>query len=128
MSVCGLPLPASLALLLHEGRWKVPPLAVLREVFDDEPEDPRFYDLASMVRQNEGYRASDTAEFDRLVRGTDVEVGPTLCVLIGDLGIDTAIALDYRLDPGNPRVLYLPFTGWREVAPDFETLRRRLGM
>jgi hypothetical protein len=125
MSVCGLPLPTSLALLLRDGRWKVPPLTVLSEVFNDEPEDPRFYDLESMVRQNELYRAS---EFNRLARGGAPEIEPTVCVLIGDLGIDTAIALDYRLEPTNPRVLYLPFTGWREVAPDFETLRRRLGM
>jgi hypothetical protein len=45
---------------------------------------------------------------------------PRQSVLIGDLGTDMPIALDYRVSASDPRVMYLPSyaAGWIEVAPN----------
>jgi hypothetical protein len=55
-------------------------------------------------------------------------IDPRRSVLIGDLGIDMPLALDYQLSDDNPRVLYLPSyaSGWIEVAPDISTLLSKI--
>lgn len=57
-----------------------------------------------------------------------VGVDPALSVLIGDLGIDSPIVLDYRLDRRAPRVVYMRLDGWHVVAKDFDELIARLGL
>ena len=51
-------------------------------------------------------------------------------MLIGDLGHDMPIALDFGLSPDQPRVLFLPSSapGWIEVAPDVPTFMEILGL
>ncbi|MFE1319847.1 hypothetical protein [Kitasatospora phosalacinea] len=44
--------------------------------------------------------------------------------LIGSLGADLPIALDFRTEP--PRVLFLAVPGRRVVAGDFDAFRERL--
>ena len=126
-SIGGLPLPLELIEVMEAGRWVVPDEQVLREVFDDDPDDPRFYDLPSMLRQNELFRALPPEVHLDLV-GPDSDVDPARCVLIGDLGADMSIALEYRSDHGDPRVIYQGLDDWREVAPSFGVLAERLGL
>ncbi|MEW1590367.1 hypothetical protein AB0283_33525 [Micromonospora vinacea] len=119
--------PPKLVQLLEAGRWVLPAEQVLKEVFGDDPDDPRFYDLPSMLRQNELYRAL-SPEIHLDLDGPDSDVDPARCVLIGDLGADMSIALYYGSDHGDPRVIYYGLEGWREVAPSFGVLAERLGL
>jgi hypothetical protein len=83
-----------------------------------------------MARQNERFKSRSPAELAGDVFGAQRGLGidPALAVLIGDLGADMPIALDFRTSRTRPRVLYFGADGWREVAPDIDTLLRRLGL
>lgn len=126
-----LDLPRALLEAIGGGRWN-PPKNVdrIRDVFGDEPDWPQFYDLATIGGQNQGFQSMSAAELEEDIPGScrGLDVDPALAVLIGSLGADMPIALDYRLSRDNPRVIYLEDDGWREVAPDFETLCQRLGL
>jgi hypothetical protein len=128
--VGGLPVPEALLQTIHEGRWKPPAKRLLAEVFADDPIDPRFYDVSEMLRQNQLFQSwSQRDLYDHLcVTYPGIGVDPALAVIIGDLGTDSPIVLDYRLDRDRPRVLHLRVDGWREVAPDVEALVRLLGL
>lgn len=117
--------PPELMQLMEAGRWVLPAEQVLKEVFDDDPDGPRFYDLPSMVRQNELFHALAPEDYLDLV-GPESDVDPLRCVIIGDLGAGMPIALEYGSDHGDPRVIYLGLGGWREVAPNFRALAERL--
>jgi hypothetical protein len=125
--VNGLPLPGALCEAIAEGRWRPPPGGVLAAVLGDEPDDVRFYDLAEMRRQNAGLLKESEDRFDWVVPGS-AGWDRRLTVIIGDLGADMPIALDYRRSRDRPRVLYLGDGGWDVVAPDIETLLVRLGL
>lgn len=123
--VGNLPLPGALLQMIRDGRWMPPrELATIADVFRDEPDEPHFYDLPAMLRQNQSFQGKSQADLAEMVFGSDRGLGinPALAVLVGDLGADMPIALDYRADKVNPRVIYLGSEGWYEVAPDFETL------
>ena len=129
--VGGLTLPESLLHAIDGGRWKPPgDVQLLREVFADEPDWPQFYDVATMVRQNQKFQKKSASELEDQVPGSSLGLGiePGLAVLIGSLGADMPIALDYRSERENPRVIYLAEDGWHEVAPTFEELGRRLSL
>jgi hypothetical protein len=126
-TINGLPLPRALCEAIAEQRWWPPSVDVLRAVLGDEPDEARFYGLAEMGRQNAGLLTQPEEHFDW------VDPGPAgwdrrLMVIIGNLGADMPIALDYRRSQDRPQVLYLGDTGWRVVAPDIETLLSRLGL
>ncbi|MFG1653892.1 hypothetical protein ACGFIE_28560 [Micromonospora sp. NPDC049275] len=121
----GFVLPAELVQVMESGRWKPPDMQVLREVFDDDPDDPRFYDLPSMARQDELLRAQSPEVYRDLV-GPECDIDPSRCLVVGDLGVDMSIALHYGADGGDPRVIYLTVDGWREVAPNVRVLVERL--
>ena len=91
------------------------------------PEDARFYDVAEMRRQNASLLTQPKEHFDWVVPGS-AGWDRRLMVIIGNLGADMPIALDYRRPRDRPQVLYLGDTGWRVVAPDIETLLARLGL
>lgn len=126
--VNGLPVPEVLTQLIIEGRWKPPSDLVLAEIFGDEPDGPQFYGIDVMVRQNEILQEMTPEELSDLlgVDSSGFDLG--LCVLIGDLGADMPIALDYRLSKSNPRIIYMAAEGWREVAPDIGALALRLSL
>jgi hypothetical protein len=120
--VGGLPLPQALLQAIGDGRWRPPrDLETIENVFGDEPDGPQFYDLPTIVRQNQSFqRMAPAVACDDGDQGVGID--PGLAVLIGDLGADMPIALDYRLSQENPRVLYLGQSGWTEVAEDFDVL------
>lgn len=129
--VGGLPLPGSLLHVIAEGRWRAPEdVGIIREVFGDDPDWTQFYDVATMTRQNRSFQLKSQADLEEEIIGSSGALGvdPAHAVLVGSLGADMPIALDYRSSERNPRVIYLASDGWREVAPDFETLCQRLGL
>lgn len=131
VSVGGLALPRALLEVIGGNRWNPPEdVDLIRDVFGDEPDWPQFYDLATMKRQNQFFQNVSAAELEEDIRGSrrGLDVDPVLAVLIGSLGADMPIALDYRPSRNNPRVIYLAGDGWREVAPDFGALCQRLGL
>lgn len=119
-TVNGLPLPGALCEAIAEGRWCPPAADLLGEVLGDEPEEAYFYDLAEMRRQNAVLTKPDDY-FDWVIPGP-AGWDRTLMVIIGDLGSDAPIALDYRTSRDRPQVLCLGDAGWVVVAPDIETL------
>ncbi|WP_125728594.1 hypothetical protein [Kibdelosporangium aridum] len=117
-------LPSLLVELIDAGRWRAPDDEdLLRAVFTDEPDGPRFYSLADMIRQNEFFHQMSP---DDALNAAGIGIDPNHAVLIGHLGADMPIALDYRASATSPRVLYLAEPGWIEVAEDFETLVAKL--
>lgn len=129
--VGGLPLPGSLLRVIAEGRWRVPrDVEVIRDVFGDDPDWPQLYDVATIIRQNRFFQSKSQAELEEEIVGSGDALGidPALAILVGSLGADMPIALDYRSSRTNPRIIYLASEGWREVAPDLETLCHQLGL
>ncbi len=130
-SVGDMPLPGSLLETIKTGRWRPPQNEdLIRAVFGDDPDWPQFYDLETMARQNRFFQTKSEAQLNEEVVGSSEGLGinPALAVIIGSLGADMPIVLDYRVDPARPRVIYLASDGWREVATDFETLKHRLAL
>jgi hypothetical protein len=70
--------------------------------WESPPEDHAYYGAAGEMAS--GYHTID----------------PRCSLLIGDLGFDMPLALDYGVLPDGPRVMYLPSNalGWIEVASD----------
>lgn len=138
--VGGLALPLALLLAIKKGRWEAPTRPqTFVEVFGDTASGPVFYSVRGMIQENVPGMINEASGFQGWsqeylakalgVREEGVGITPSLAVLIGDLGLDSPIALDYRQSRSAPRVLYLhPAHGWVEVAPDIETLLRKLGI
>ncbi|WP_084432393.1 hypothetical protein [Kibdelosporangium aridum] len=110
-------LPSLLVELVNAGRWRTPDDEdLLHAVFTDEPQSAWFYGLADMTRQNEFFHRMTPED---AFNNTGIGIDPNHAVLIGDLGADMPIALDYRTSATSPRVLYLAEPGWIEVAKDW---------
>ncbi|HZM77510.1 MAG TPA: hypothetical protein VFC19_17395 [Candidatus Limnocylindrales bacterium] len=131
VDVGGLALPMALLRAIGRKRWKAPtrPQTFI-DVFGEPADHSVFYDVPGMIRQNVNFQNWSQEELAKHLGRYEGGVGvtPGLAVLIGDLGIDSPIALDYRKSGSAPRVLYLRLDGWAEVAPDIETLLWRLGI
>ncbi|WAZ26873.1 hypothetical protein STRCI_008535 [Streptomyces cinnabarinus] len=123
VEIGGLALPKPLADAIEDGSWTRPKDAeVLRRVFGDEPDGPMFYDLPSMTRQNRSFQQSALQDVFGDASATSLGVSPRQAVLIGDLGAEMPIALDYREHAESPRVIYLGPEGWIEVTPRIDML------
>ncbi|HEX6681734.1 MAG TPA: hypothetical protein VF062_03025 [Candidatus Limnocylindrales bacterium] len=116
---------------IANGRWRPPTgQQTFLDVFGERAGDATFYDVPEMLGQNSKFQGWSPEEQARhgFVGEEGLGITPSLTVLIGDLEHDAPIALDYRLDPAAPRVLYLRRSGWFEVAPNIEMLLQRLGI
>lgn len=147
--VRGHTLPTKLAVLMREGRWRHPsdaelarlipwfedPLDFLKSVPEMESEarsmdlfagDPRSSEL---FRETRGGGRSEPVELPWL----DVEQAVLIAVNRRP-GDDVALALDYRTDPADPRVVGSDFwtnprqCSWRVVAPAFSAFADALGL
>jgi hypothetical protein len=127
LTVNGHQVPDALAQVIDAGRWTPPDTDVLVSVFDDQPSDPRFYGRAEMLHQNTLFLRMPLSEADS-PEGDNLGIVPSQTVLVGDLGTDMSIALDYRLNPAEPRVLYCAEQGWIAVAPNVSVLLESLGI
>jgi hypothetical protein len=133
-AINGLPLPPALVGALRGGRWIAPAREKLRAAFPlEKVVQAVFYDVQGMQRENEGWcnetQYAYLGERDSFTRRGDID--PSRSVLIGDLGPDRLIALDYRVSRERPSVVCL--TGgerprWVEAARDIENLLEVLGL
>ncbi|MGH3737333.1 MAG: hypothetical protein ACRDT6_17215 [Micromonosporaceae bacterium] len=146
-TVRGLVLPASLISLLKTGGWRNPDESALRALI------PWFRDPLIFLTSVYGMRresasmdlfADDepSAELFREVRGSQVahpvelpwlDVEQAVLIAVNrNPGDDVALALDYRTDRGDPRVVGSDFwtnpkqCSWRVVTPTFTELVVRL--
>jgi hypothetical protein len=155
LTVRGLALPLLLVSLLDSGRWRHPGDDVLSAVVPwfEDPLD--FLRGPREMRRESWFLYEDGSADDprgsalfHVVRGSvagpsdlpwlDVEQAFNIAVN-RRLGDDVAIALDYRTDPSDPRVVGSDaWTGqqetgrlqyvWREVAPTFSAFAEALGL
>lgn len=129
-SINGLPLPRALTLAMEEHRWRAPAEPLLRRVFREKPVRVTLFDLAAMRLENRAWRDSkDRAYFGHLDdRQPPGDIDPSSSLLLGTLGPHLPFALDFRLSPQDPRVLYLHSGGdrWITVACNIEQLLTRL--
>ena len=143
-TVNGLPLPDLLVSLIQNGRWVHPGDDQLRETipFFGEPVD-FLQSVESMQGESSGFLADDPAMSTVFheVRGSKT-IGPVelpwldveLAVFIAVNrfpGDDIGIALDYRTESNDPRVVANDWGAnrgciWREAAPSFSTFVQSL--
>src|SRR5262245_40211106 len=120
-------LPPALLSLIMSGGWLPPEVGeILIRVFRDEPDNPRFYGLEDLIRQNEMWQSLSHVEVFREVSlACMLGILPQMSIVIGNLGIDMPIVLDYRESASNPRVLCLLFDEsprWIEIASGVDEL------
>ncbi|WP_328907810.1 hypothetical protein OG230_35085 [Streptomyces sp. NBC_00234] len=146
--VRGLALPAPLTSLIDRDAWRHPGDAVLAEVvpwFEDPLAFVRNPEQMAYASQSLDMFADDPhSAFFGVARGSTAAAPLELpwldaeqAVLIATTrnpGDDGALALDYRTDPSDPRVVGSDFwtdslvCRWRVVAPTFSTFVTRLGL
>jgi len=135
--------PPLLLTLLREGRWRHPGETTLVRMMPWFEDPLRFLTSVEVMAGESGALDSLTEDdasdhLFRLARRTGQSEPPDLPWLDIDKSIliavnerpgdDVAIALDYRTDPTDPRVVASDFwtepgpCAWREVAPTFSTL------
>lgn len=130
-SIAGLPLPRELVEVIQAGKWR-PPIdpQVYIDTFGEPPDHALFYDLNEMSGQNRSWQSSSVEEvFGYPVEGRSVGIDPARSVLIGDLGPDMPIALDFRNSENSPNVLYRTYRGtivWIRIAESVSELLERL--
>lgn len=135
--VSGRPLPQQIQDAIDNGTWVLPaaPETIERVFTQTASSGAKLYSVRCMISETEAW--ADESE-EQLAYyggpGADADgyliLNPKQSVLIGDLGHDMPIALDFGLSPDQPRVLYLPSSapGWIEVAPDVPTFMEILGL
>jgi hypothetical protein len=131
-AINGLPLPQTLVDAITEGQWRNPGTDALRRVFREAPVDPTFYGFRRLERENARWRKEDDPAYFGRPDGKQPpgDIDPEQSLLIGDMGPDLPIALDFRASPDDPRVLYLHSGGdsWITIAASFEELLVKLGL
>ncbi len=108
--------------------------SVILDVFTELPAPAgKLYSLDYMLKETTAWWEAPVDEYEFYGGGQTVgndylAIDPRRSVLIGDLGIDMPLALDYQLSDDNPRVLYLPSyaSGWIQVAPDISTFLSKI--
>jgi hypothetical protein len=147
--VRGLVLPVRLTVLMREGRWQQPDDAESARLMPWF-EDPLDFLMTTREMERESRsldRLADDpgmSELFHVVRGSTrptpvelpwVDVEQTVFIAVNRrAGDDVALALDYRTDPADPRVVGSDFWtdprkyAWREVAPTFSAFADALGL
>jgi hypothetical protein len=136
----GVVVPSLLLSLLGEGRWRHPGDIVLARTMPWFKDSLHFLgSVQSMARESNSLDFltddSASAQLFRQARGADraepidlpwLDVDKAFLVAVNERpGDDVAVALDYRTDPADPRVVASDFwtepgrCSWREVAPTF---------
>jgi hypothetical protein len=145
-TVNGLPLPELLAALIRDGHWVHPGDARLRDVIPFLVDPVVFLRTPEAIASESSGRLADDPQFSAVyheVRGSRMvepvelpwlDVDLSLIVAVNRrAGDDVAIALDYRTDVRDPRVVASDWVSgqgfvWREVAPTFCGFVRLLGL
>ena len=128
-------IPTEILAAIASGEWMLPrEESAILEVFTELPAPAgKLYSLDYMLKETIAWWEAPVDEYEFYGGGQTVgndylTIHPRRSVLIGDLGIDMPLALDYQLSDDNPRVLYLPSyaSGWIEVAPDISTFLSKI--
>lgn len=138
--------PRLLTELINTGRWKQPPDETIKKVipFLQEPMD-FLLDVESMQRESTSFLADspEMAELFHVYRGSKapekelpwLDVDKALFIALNRVaGADIGIALDYRTDREDPRVVASDWQSgdnthhWREVESRFSEFVRELGI
>ncbi|MFJ8043442.1 hypothetical protein ACIRBX_23385 [Kitasatospora sp. NPDC096147] len=147
-TVRGLALPTQLTSLIDRGLWAHPGDAVLAEVIPwfESPLDflPGPRQMEWECQSMDMFADDPSYDFFRESRGSTATVPVELPWLDVELAVliavgrtpgdDVALALDYRSDPADPRVVGSDFwtaprlCRWRVVAPTFSAFVTRLGL
>jgi hypothetical protein len=142
--VNGLPLPPLLVELMKHGKWQHPSDKVLREIIPFLLDPVDFLKVEYMCLESSGFLADDefSSKWNHEVRGSqstepvelpwlDVDKAVTIAVN-REIGADVGIALDYRTNMEDPRVVASEWRGgghyWREVTPTFSEFVARIGI
>lgn len=135
--ICDLPLPRTIQEAIDNKTWTLPADSeMIEQTFTETKSgDAELYQVTSMISETEAW-ANESEEQLSLYGGRDSAVDgyltldPRKSVLIGDLGVDRPIALDYSISPERPRVLYRPSRapGWIEIASNVASFLERLGI
>jgi hypothetical protein len=129
-----LPLPAPLTEAIESGIWQTPKSRESwRSIFSDkEIVQPLLYPLGQMQGVASWLTEAGATYLGKAGEGfMPGDIDPTRTVLIGDLGPDRLIALDYRESDTQPSVVALTseeHSYWVRVADDVESLMRMLGL
>ncbi|MFD5553843.1 hypothetical protein ACFWIA_08400 [Streptomyces sp. NPDC127068] len=147
-TVRGLALPARLTSLIARGHWRHPGDAALAEAvpwFEDPLAFVRNPEQMTFASQSMDLLADDPhATYFSVARGSRT-AGPlelpwldaeraVLIAITRNPGDDGALALDYRSDPADPRIVGSDFWAdpsacrWRIVAPTFSDFATSLGL
>lgn len=131
MSIGELRLPGALVVAMSTGRWPGPIVRQeVERVFKLSAPRPRFFTFDLMQAVNRSWRAGPGVEYVGQASSSsppgDIDI--TRSVLIGELGPDQPIALDYRSI--TPRVVVASddlVSPWQIVAASIEELLVELG-
>lgn len=133
-------MPALLDRMLADGSWRHPGRSALERVMPWFADPLDFLpDAASMRTRTRAFDqlVADpvTARLFRLARGPAdlpwLDVDRALMVAVAPAGDDTAVVLDLRTDPADPRVVasdLWPGPGWRVVSDTFSAFVADLGL
>lgn len=110
-------LPQDIISLIRRNLWTIPrETTSLQELFPDEQiSNATLYTLDLMRSKNEDLLTSPSEKLKQSL-GLDLQS----LVIIGDLGPDMFLALNYAKSASDPAVVYLPSHAqtWIQVAPD----------
>jgi hypothetical protein len=141
VDVNGLPLPSLLVDMLRSGQWCHPGDAVIRKLIPLLTDPVDFLTSIDRMRRESPKRMAGDREMERIFHFVSDQAGVSdlpwldvnravfiaVCRFAGD---DTAIALDYRTDANDPRVVASAYDDtlgyrWIEVAPSFSAFVKR---
>jgi hypothetical protein len=131
MKINGLELPSALDKAIESGAWKMPkdPELVQRVFPLERLVQPVLYDKYSLAFENADWPNETKSSYVGAKGGRELpgDIDTSKSAIIGDLGPDLPIALDYRHSAERPSVVYLfqdgPWTvRWATAAPDIESL------
>jgi hypothetical protein len=146
MQVNNLPLPKLLLDLIKANKWELPEeqsafKTVFKHTMDEKLIRGLLYSLKTMKSETAAL-FEDNPSFIEMFHGKKDEnfnpgdIDPTKVVFIGDLGLgsDQPIALDYRLDESNPKVITLLWRSlpkgnrWITISENFEEFVEMIGL
>ncbi|MFD3314286.1 hypothetical protein [Streptomyces sp. NPDC058694] len=123
-SVFDLPLPACLVKSIKDQSWmNLANSPKIEEIFGQAAVRPAFYSIAGMIGMTKWWRVEIDEETLQYYFGTSEECAAPdhmtrmKTVIIGTLGPDLPIALDYRGSPVDPIVTFLGEDGaWQKIS------------
>ncbi len=134
LEVNGMPVPSLWVERLRQESLRKVSRVTLEEVFGHEDVvDPLFFDEVQIINENSDWRHEESEAY--IGKANDLsqpgDIDPERSLIIGDLGPDRLIALDFRENLSAPSVVYLTDhrgATWIEVASSIEDFLSKLGL